>query len=62
MPVPADDATDEQVGDSFGGFSFMFNEGVKILVSNSTASWEESRVELYEELTLDKQGQIYVAP
>jgi hypothetical protein len=52
---------------NLGGVSFMFNEGLKILVSKSDEKknyhdWEESNVEKYEEMTEDKLGQIFVAP
>ena len=54
----------------FAGVSFMFNEGLKILVSEKegteakpdTTKWAESKVELYEELTEEKLGQIFITP
>jgi len=50
---------------NLGGVSFMFNEGLKILVSvpgKSNHEWDKSEVEKYEELTEEKLGQIFVGP
>lgn len=53
----------------FGGVSFMFNEGLKILVSEEDTTgtekmtnWSESKVEQYEEVTEEKLGQIFITP
>jgi len=50
---------------NLGGVSFMFNEGLKILVSvpgDLNHEWDKSEVEKYEELTEEKLGQIFVGP
>jgi len=41
----------------------MFNEDLKILVSSYTnTEWSESTPEIFEEMTENKQGQIFVPP
>lgn len=60
-------ATEEEPEDvnSYGGFNFMFNEGLEILISNTEITdWnaENTNVEKYEVMTSNKVGQIYVPP
>lgn len=55
-----DDETNEEAGDegalndNFGQFNFMFNDDIKVLVSNNTADFGEdgsTSIEMFQEVT-----------